>query len=84
MYVWIEAKERSTDVNGVGNQPREYTHNNMGLGTGKIRPQEYLMRLLEGPTRNMAVRSAQTVNNLPADMCMNRGKGAGHRRHQHM
>ena len=36
IYVWIEAKEWSTNINIVCNRPREYTHNNKGLGTGKI------------------------------------------------
>ena len=82
IYVWIEANERSTDVNNVDNRRREYTLNDTGLGTGKIRPQEDSIRLLEGPTRTMAGRSAQTDKNLPADKCMIRVEGAEHRRQQ--
>ena len=83
VYVWIEAKERSTGVKNVENQLGEYTHNNTGLGAGKIQPQGYSMRLLEGPTRTMAGRSAQTVNNLPEYVRIDQGKGAEHKRKQY-
>ena len=36
IYVWIKAKERSTDNNNVGNQLGEYTLDDKGLGTGKV------------------------------------------------
>ena len=79
VYVWIEAKERITNNNDVRNIPGEYTLNDTGVGTGKIRPHEDSIRLLEGPTRNMAGKSAQTVNNMPAGVFMDQGKGADHR-----
>ena len=82
VYLWIEAKEHSTNVNNVGNQPGEYTHNNTGLGTGKVRPQEDSIRLLKVPTQTMAGRLAQTVNNLPADICMDVGEGAERQQQQ--
>ena len=73
VYVWIKEKERSTENNDVRNIPGEYTLNDTGIGTGKIRPQEYSIRLLKGPTRTMAGWSAQTVNNMPAGVCMDQG-----------
>ena len=83
IYVWIEAKERSTNAKNVRNRPGEYTLDDTGLGTGKIRPQEDSIRLLKGTTQTMAVRLAQTVNNMPVDICMYWGKGAEHRHQQH-
>ena len=82
MYVLIEAKEQRTDVNNIGNTPVEYTLDDSCLGKGKIWPQEDPIRILEGPTQIMAGRSAQTVNDMPADICMYQGKGAEHRRQQ--
>ena len=67
---------RLTDVNNTGNRPIEYTLDDTCLRTGKIRPQEDSIRLLRGPTQNMAGSPAQTVNNMPADVCMDRGKVA--------
>ena len=78
MIVYIKGKEHSTGVKNIGNWPIEYTHNNTGLGTSKILPQEYLIRLLKGPNQTIAGRSAQTVNNLPAYICMDRGEWAEH------
>ena len=78
IYLWIEAKELSTDTNNVNNRPREYTLDDTGIGTGKIRPQEYSIHLLKGPTQNMAGGSAQTVNNLLAGVCIDIGKGEKH------
>ena len=78
IYLWIEAKERVTNANNVGNRPVGYTLYDTGLVTGKIRPQEDSICLLKGPTRNMAGRLDQKVNNLPTDICMDRGEGAEH------
>ena len=80
----MEEKEKSTDVNNTWNWPGEYTHNNTGLGIGKIRSEEDLIRLLEGPKLAMAGRLAQTVNNLPADVWMDEGKKSDHQLKQNM
>ena len=78
IYVWFEAKEQIIDNNNVDNLPREYTLDDTGFGTVKIRPQEDSIHLLKGCTRTMAGRSAQTVNNMFVDICIYRGKGAVH------
>ena len=80
----MEEKEKSNDVKNTGNQPREYTLYDTGLGTGKILPQEDSIRLLKVPTRNMAGRLVQTVNNRPVDVWMDQGKGAEHQLKQYM
>ena len=50
IYVWIDEKDQITDVNNIGNWPREYTLDDTGLGTGKFWPQEYSIRSLKAPT----------------------------------
>ena len=79
MYVWIEAKERVTDANNVGNRPLGYTLDDTGLVTGKIRPQEDTICLPKGRTQTMSGRLAQIFNNLPTDICMIRGEGEDRR-----
>ena len=79
----MEDKEQITDVNNTGNLPREYTLDDTVLGMVKIQPQEDSIRLLKGLTRTMAGRSTQTVNNLPADMSMDKVKGAKQRHKQY-
>ena len=79
LYVWEGAKHQRKNI---GNWPWEYTLDDKGLVIGKIQPQEYSIRLLNGPTRTMAGRSAQTVNNMPAGVCMDRVKGEENWRQQ--
>ena len=75
-------KDQSTETNNIGNLPGEYSLDDTGLGTVKILPQEDSIRLLEVLTRTMAGRLDQTFNNMPADICMDQGEGAKHRRQQ--
>ena len=82
IYISIKEKEWDTKVDNLRNLTGEYTLDDTSLGTVKIRPQEDSIRLLKGPTRYMAKRSAQTVKNLPAYICMDRGEGAEHRQQQ--
>ena len=79
----MEEKEQRTDVNNTDNLPLYYTLDDIGLGTGKIRPQEDSIRLLKVPTQTMDGRSAQKVNNLSADICIDRGEGAENRQQQY-
>ena len=82
IYISIKEKEWDTKVDNLRNLTGEYTLDDTGLGTVKIRPQEDSIRLLKGPTRIMAGRLAQTVNNLPAGVCMYQCKGTEHRQQQ--
>ena len=82
LFIYMEDKDQITDLNNTGNWPREYTFDDTGLGTGKIRPQEDSIRLLKYPTWTMAGRLVQTVKNMPVDICTDRGEGAEHRRKQ--
>ena len=70
LYIYLEDKGKSTNVINTENLPREYTLDDTGLGTGKIQPQEDSIRLFKGPNRTMDGRSAQTVNNMTADIYM--------------
>ena len=68
------------NAKNIGNGPGEYTFDDTRLGTGnKYEPQEESIRFLEGPAQTMAGRLAQTVNDLPVDVCTDRCKGAKHR-----
>ena len=62
-YTYMEEKEKIPNLKNTRNWPIEYTLDETGLRTGKIRPQEYSILLLKGPTWTMAGRSAKTVNN---------------------
>ena len=61
---------------------QESTHNDTGLGTGEIRPQEDYICLLKGLTQTMAVRLDYIVNNLSAGLCMDQGKVEEHQQQE--
>ena len=84
LYLFMDDKEQITDVNNIDNWPAEYTLDDTGPVTGKIRSHEDSIRLLKVPTQIMARRSAQKVNNLIADVCMDWDKGTEHWPKQYM